>query len=177
MNFVCRVCRSWILRQRIHAIEPQLQRVAFAWSHDAVLARELADAAGHRVARDLSLFKQGDGLRIALYRALLDGYRQYQCDYSDVLTFAPAERMSIARKPMVSKVRRALSQLDPEQRLIVALIDLGGLSYGEIEQVLAISRPTLMKQICSARAWLKSQLFDSMTNARVTDKRFLWSSK
>ncbi len=177
MNIVCRVCRSWILRQRIQAVEPQLMRVAFAWSHDAVLARELAEAAGRRVARNLSLFKQSDGLRIALYQALLEGYRQYQSDYSEVLSFAPAERMSIARKPMVSKVRLALAQLEPEQRLIVALIDLGGLSYREIEQVLAIPHSTLMNQICNARAWLKSQLFDSTSSALAGDKRMLWSVK
>jgi len=161
MNIVCRICRSWILRQRIESQRPRLERAAFAWGHDAVLARRLAVSAGHTAARDISLFRDGSRLRVTLFRALLDGYRDYQRDYHEVLSFAPGERMSAARRPMVRRVRQALRQLDELQRLIVVLVDLGGCSYTEAGQVLDMPRSELVAQLCHARAHLKMQLFDA----------------
>lgn len=177
MNIVCRVCRTWILQQRIQSEQRKLERVAFAWSHDPVLARRLVRDASARVARDLSLFKDGERLRIALFRALLTGLRGYQSDYQDVLSFAPAEKMSAARKPMVRQVRRALDQLDPLQRIIVAMIDLGGCSYREIEQVVELSRAELLAQICHARVQLKTLLFNPAARAQVNADQRLWSSQ
>lgn len=177
MNIVCRICRSWILRQRIESQRSQLERVAFAWGHDAVLARRLADVAGHTAARDISLFRDGSRLRVTLFRALLDGFRAYQRDYHEVLSFAPGEKMSAARRPMVRRVRQALRQLDELQRLIVALVDLGGCSYAEASQVLGIPRPELVAQLCHARVHLKMQLFDAARPGAAATQLQGWYAK
>lgn len=177
MNIVCRICRSWILRQRIEAHRPRLERVAFAWSHDAVLAHHLADIAGRAAARDITLFRDGSRLRVTLFRALLDGFRAYQRDYREVLSFAPGEKMSVARRPMVRRVRQALRQLDDMQRLVVALIDLGGCSYAEASRVLDISRRELVAQLCHARVHLKMQLFDPARPAPAAALPQRWNAK
>lgn len=177
MNIVCRICRSWILRQRIESQRPRLERVAFAWGHDAVLARHLADAAGRTAARDVALFRDGSRLRVTLFRALLDGFRAYQRDYREVLSFAPGEKMSAARRPMVRRVRQALRQLDDLQRLIVALVDLGGCSYTEASQVLEIPRSELVVQLCHARVHLKMQLFDAVRAGTPTAQFPQWRTK
>lgn len=173
MNIVCRVCRGWILQRRIQTRLPELERVIFAWGHDAVLARELATAAARACAADLDLFRADSKLRIALYRAALAGYREYQRDYREVLNFAPGEQMSAASKPMARKVRQALRQLDDVQRIIVSLIDLGGCSYAEIGRILVLSRPELLAELCNARAQLKTQLLGHATGAR-TGQSSLW---
>lgn len=177
MNIVCRICRTWILRQRIQAQQAQLERVVFAWSHDAILARRLVQAATETVVRDLDLFREGERLRIALYRTLLASFRQYQRDYREVLSFAPEEKMSAARKPMVRKVRQAFAQLDEIPRLIVSLADLGGCSYKEIECVLDISRAELLEHLCNARVQLKSMLFSPMARPQTISGQMLWSIK
>lgn len=155
MNIVCRVCRRWILQRRIQARLPELERVIFAWGHDAVLARDLAAAAARACAADLSLFRADAALRIALYRAAVAEYRRYQQDYRAVLSFAPGEPLSAARKPIVRKVHQALRQLDERQRMIVSLIDLGGCTYAEVEAVLVLARAELLADLCNARAQLK----------------------
>lgn len=166
MNIVCRVCRGWILRRRIQARLPDLTRVIFAWGHDAVLARELAATAARACATDLNLFRAESALRIALYRAALTAYRRYQRDFREVLSFAPGEPMSSARKPMVRQVRQALRLLDERQRMIVSLIDLGGCGYAEVECILVLSRAELLAELCNARAQLKLQLLGHAPGGR-----------
>lgn len=163
MNIVCRLCRGWILQRRIQARLPELERVVFAWGHDMILARTLATAAARACAADLELFRAGPELRIALYRAALAGYLQYQRDYREVLHFAPGEQMSAARNPLARKVRRALHDLDERQRMIVSLIDLGGCSYPEVEAILVLSRAELLEELCNARAQLKLRLLGHAT--------------
>lgn len=167
MNIVCRLCRGWILQRRIQARLPELERVTFAWGHDAVLARELAAAAAQACARRLELFRADAELRIALYREALAGYRQYQRDYREVLNFAPGEQRSVAGKPLARKVRQAMRCLDERQRMIVSLIDLGGCGYTEVERILVLSRAELLAELCNARALLKSQLLGHAAAAQA----------
>ncbi len=177
MNIVCRICRAWILRQRIESHRSQLERVAFAWGHDAVLARHLAASAGRMAAHDLSLFRAGSRLRVTLFRSLLDGFRVYQRDNHEVLNFVPREKMSAARRPLVHRVRQALGQLDDLQRLIVVLVDIGACSYTEASQVLGISRAELLAQLCHARVHLKLQLLDAGRTGQSAVRLQPWCAK
>lgn len=166
MNSVCRLCRSWILQRRIQTQRLQLERVAFAWSHDTILARDLAALAARSTARDLTLSRADADLRVALYRALLTAYRQYQHDHREVLSFAPGEQMSTAHTPMVGAVRRAIRRLDERQRIIVSLIDLGGCSYTDVGRILLVSPTELIADLCAARAQLKTQLLNAHAATR-----------
>jgi hypothetical protein len=165
MNIVCRICRGWILQRRIQSRLPDLERVVFAWGHDAVLARKLATAAARVCASDLNLFRADAELRIALYRAVLAGYRRYQREHREVLNLAPGEHVSAARRPLARKVRRAMRQLDERQRMIVGLIDLGGCGYAEVERILVLSRAELLAELCNARAQLKQLLLGHAAGA------------
>lgn len=176
MNIVCRICRGWILQRRIQSRLPELERVVFAWGHDAVLARELAAAAARDCTARLDLFRADSELRIALYRAALTEYRRYQQDFREVLNFAPSEQMSAARKPLARKVRQALRQLDERQRMIVSLIDLGGCSYAEVGQILVLSRAELLAELCNARAQLKTQLLGHAAGHRA-ERASQWGTR
>jgi DNA-directed RNA polymerase specialized sigma24 family protein len=153
-----------------------MQRVAFAWTHDAVLAHTLPLAAARDTGKDLSLFRaDATTLRVALYRALLRGYSQREDDYQGVLAFAPSEQMTTARAPIVRKVRDALRGLDERQRLIIGLVDLGGCSYLETTRILGLSRTALLESLCNARAQLKSQLL-GLRIATQADTRRRWGA-
>lgn len=168
MNIVCRLCRSWILQRRIQAQLPRLERVVFAWTHDAVLARSFPAQAARDIGKQLSLFRADAAeLRIALYRTLLHAYSRYIEAHREVLIFAPSEQMTAARAPIVRKVRDALRRLDERQRIIVGLVDLGGCSYVETAQILGLSRAALLDALCNARVQLKSQLLNTPAAAQA----------
>lgn len=172
MNIVCRLCRSWILRRRIQAHVPRMQQVVFAWTHDAVLTQTIPAAAALEVGKDLARFRADvTELRIALYRAVLRAYLRYKQDHRDVLPFAPNERMTAARAPLVRKVRNAMRRLDERQRLIVSLVDLGGCSYPETARVLDLSKNALLDALCNARVQLKAQLLGAADAARTDAQR------
>lgn len=177
MNIVCRVCRTWILQRRIQAQMPHLERVVFAWSHDAVLARTLVAQAAHATGTRVELFRSDTDLRVALYQKLLQVYRRYQRDYREVLNFVPAEQMSAASTPMVHRVRRAMQKLEEQQRLLVSLVDLGGCSYTETAQILNLAHAELLDLLCNARAQLKTQLLNHQASAAIGARHRQWGAQ
>lgn len=170
MNILCRVCRSWILQRRIEALVPRLEGVVFVWSHDGVLARTLVTQASRATAKRLDLFRRPDELRIVLCQTLLQYYRQYQTDHSEVLHFAPDEQMAAAREPIVRRVRQVMQQLEEPQRLLIGLIDLGGCSYTEAARALNISHAELLNVLCNTRAQLKSQLLNHAVSSSISTR-------
>ena len=65
---------------------------------------------------------------------------------------------SYLRREHAEKVRRAINTLDSDQRQIVVLRDINGLSYREISEVLAISESAVKSRLNRAREKLKKIL-------------------
>ncbi len=65
---------------------------------------------------------------------------------------------SYLRREHAEKVRRAINTLDADQRQIVVLRDINGLSYREISEVLAISESAVKSRLNRAREKLKKIL-------------------
>ena len=169
MNVVCRVCRTWILRQRLERMQSRVYQVAYAWSHDQVLARELAVNALRHVARDPRLFNKGAELRIRLYQRMAEAHRRYQARYRDLLRFVRTESSTHYRPTgLIGRVRRALARLPDEQRKAVALVDIGGCSYEEVTGILGIPRERLVTALCQARVEMKTALLTSTASATWT---------
>ena len=151
--------------QLLDAKWKSLYRLAFSWCHDPDLAKDIVQDALTKAYRKRAQLKDIKTLDAWLYKILANSWRdQYRglkptVDIDEVTLvtkFGPAEEYDRTR--IVNAVRHAIEQLNQEQRLVITLVDLEGLSYSEVAEILSIPIGTVMSRLCRARNNLKLHL-------------------
>jgi len=139
---------------------PALRRYARALARDADIADDLVQDTLVRALRSEKLFIGGD-LRSWLYTILTNLNRN--------------RRRSLARKPVFTElfdnnpdasgteaegrdISRALAALVEEQRSVLLLVMLEGLSYREVADIQGVPIGTVMSRLARARAHVKAYL-------------------
>jgi len=129
------------------------------------MANDIVQESLTKAYRKRSQLKDIKTLDAWLYKILANTWRdQYRSlkptvdvdDITLVSNFGPGEEYDRTR--IVNSVRRAIEKLNQEQRLVVTLVDLEGLSYGEVAEILSIPIGTVMSRLCRARNNLKQYL-------------------
>lgn len=112
----------------------------------------------YRVVTNICL----DQLRCRKSHASLDLIRQ-----SPEMRLRPAEEgnpaLAAERAELAAAVQAALEELPPEYRVAIALRDLYGYSYAEIEHVLGCNRSTLKSRLTRGRKKLRRLLTETST--------------
>lgn len=151
--------------QQLDSKWKSLYRLAFSWCHDPDLANDIVQDTLTKAYRKRSQLKDIKTLDAWLYKILANTWRdQFRSqkptvsidDVTLVTNFGPGEEYDRAR--VVNSVRHAIEKLSQEQRLIITLVDLEGLSYGEVAEILSIPIGTVMSRLCRARNNLKQYL-------------------
>ncbi|WP_455376448.1 RNA polymerase sigma factor [Kaarinaea lacus] len=159
--------------QQLDAKWKSLYRLAFSWCHDPDLANDIVQDTLTKAYRKRAQLKDIKTLDAWLYKILANTWRdQYRSqkptisvdDITLATKFGPGEEYDRTR--IVSSVRRAIDKLNQEQRLVVTLVDLEGLAYSEVAEILSIPIGTVMSRLCRARNNLKQHLkeFNSQTS-------------
>ena len=160
MNFLCRLCKSWLIRQRAVRMTPQLYRVAYAWSHDPDRAADAVERAVADAVADHALLRAPGRLPVRLYQGLHRADADGKATSGDGASPAgPAAAGAIERR-----VRSAMAELTPDQRRAVILVDVGGCSYGDVAEVLELPVGSVVDNICKARARLKERILSRPGN-------------
>lgn len=141
---------------------PRLRRFARAMVRDAVLADDLVQECLERALSRLHLWQPGTNLRAWLFTILrnlhINGIRRRQTvvDIDDeaqaAIGSAPGSQMD---RLELRDLRRALQLLPTEQREVVLLIGLEGISYGEAAEILKISIGTVKSRLSRGRRALR----------------------
>jgi RNA polymerase sigma-70 factor (ECF subfamily) len=148
-------------RTGVEAAIPALRRYARALTRDADIADDLVQDTLVRALRSEHLFHGGD-VRSWLYT---------------ILTNLNRNRLrSLARRPALSPIEdndapdlagpeaggrdieRALATLVDDQRTVLLLVVLEGLSYREVADIQGVPIGTVMSRLARARAQIKSYL-------------------
>lgn len=155
------------LAEKIEASRERLYRVAFAWSHDAMLADDLAQETLARGLARLEQLREAERLSSwlfsILHRCWIDHLRLRRNDLDEeALAELPAdlpgpERHAEAQET-ARRVRAAIAALPLGQRQVLTLVDLEEFSYAEVAEVLAIPIGTVMSRLCRARQALRGLL-------------------
>jgi len=139
---------------------PGLLRTAWLLTGDAVRAEELVQAVCVRAYSRWSHIRRGDALayvRRMLVNARIDGWRANRREH---LVPAPPERgvpdAALTSVDHRDELRRALLDLSPRQRQVIALRYFHGLSNEEIARDLAISTGTVKSTLSRGLAQLRS---------------------
>jgi RNA polymerase sigma-70 factor (ECF subfamily) len=155
-------------RQRFEAYQGRLYGFALAISRDREVAAELLQdcivraMSARRVPEDENAYR---AWLFTILRNLWRDHRRASCreeplELEDVaemdLTLQPVEQIVVN----AVAVHQAFDRLASDHRDILAVVDVGGFSYGEAARILGIPEGTVMSRVSRARAALAALLRD-----------------
>jgi len=160
------------------AILPRLRRFARGLSGSAHEADDLVQAACERALSRQDQFQEGTRFDSWLFRIVqtiwIDQLRARNVRKEDaevegdLLGSDESVRRADARLAL-AEVRRAVSRLPVEQRTVLMLVTVEGLSYKEAAEVAKVPVGTIMSRLARARVALQGQLEAGGGLRRSTD--------
>lgn len=140
---------------------PALRRFARALTRDAETADDLVQDTMVRALRAEHLFHGGD-LRTWLFTILLNLDRNRRRGLSRRPVIAAIEDVNPPAPPASDgtgrDIERALTLMPQEQREVLLLVTLEGISYREAAEIQGVPIGTVMSRLSRARAALKSHM-------------------
>ncbi|MBF8792643.1 sigma-70 family RNA polymerase sigma factor [Pseudomonas monteilii] len=141
----------------------RLRRFALWLCHESGNADDLVQATVERALSRVGQPREADSLRAwlftILYRLFLDGKRRERLHARWLAWFGRAQEEAIGgeteRIVLAHADLRAFAQLSTEQRALLLLVTVEGLSYKEAAQALDIPIGTVMSRLSRARAALR----------------------
>jgi len=156
---------------KLENIRPRLFRLAYSWCHKRDLADDLVQETltkAFKSEKQLKNIEQFDGWA---FRILVNTWRNYLSrtkvmenidDY--VFTEEHTPETLHEQYQISSFVHSAIDTLSQGQRQVLTLIDLEGMSYAEVSDILDIPIGTVMSRICRSRKSLAGKLFQVSDN-------------
>jgi RNA polymerase sigma-70 factor (ECF subfamily) len=154
-------CSMTAVRRGLEALVPALRRFARALARDSEAADDLVQDTMVRALRGEHLFHGGD-LRTWLFTILLNLDRNRRRGLARRPVLATIEDVDPPGEPGADgsrpDIERGLALLPQEQREVLLLVTLEGLSYREAAEVQGVPIGTVMSRLSRARAGLRSHL-------------------
>ncbi|MDH5326730.1 MAG: RNA polymerase sigma factor [Gammaproteobacteria bacterium] len=155
--------------EQIESRWDRMYRVAYAWTHDPHLSRDLVQETASRAIRKYKQLQDIQALDAWLFRILSNCWYDVCRQNKHLQELTDEHQLVDYRTPetdqyqneVVRKVQSALTQLPLEQRQIITLIDLEGFSYSEVAEIVGVPIGTVMSRVCRARNKLKV-VFETM---------------
>ncbi|MCO7517980.1 sigma-70 family RNA polymerase sigma factor [Pseudomonas guariconensis] len=149
--------------QQWHELLQRLRRFALWLTRDPGSADDLVQATVERALSRRGQQREADSVRpwlfTILYRLFLDGKRRERLHARWLAWFGRAQEEAVGgeteRIVMVHADLQAFAQLPTEQRALLLLVSVEGLSYKEVAQALGIPIGTVMSRLSRARAALR----------------------
>ena len=155
-------------RAQIVSLLPRLRRFACGLTHDPPLADDLVQTACLKALERWHQWQPDTSLASWMFRIVqttwIDDYRSRQRRPEDTviddLPEAVGEdgRELVERRSELRAVRLAIAALPDDQRAVLMLVTVDGLSYQEAAQALNIPLGTVMSRLSRARIRLADQL-------------------
>ncbi|HED19894.1 MAG TPA: sigma-70 family RNA polymerase sigma factor [Gammaproteobacteria bacterium] len=144
---------------------PRLRRYARALTGDASRADDLVQDCLVRALSRLKLWKPGTDMRAWLFTIMHNLFvsecrqNSKQPDIAAFTTcYVPGPYDNADTDVRLSELQSGLQQLVPEQREVLLLVSIEGLSYREVAAVLGIPGGTVMSRLHRGRQELRKQL-------------------
>ena len=156
-------------RQQIIAdLRPKLYRVALGWCSNPALADDLVQETTFKALKSLSKLEKSEALEGWLFKIMTNCFRDH-CRKAETQELAEElidETLSrpedeIDNSQLVQQVRTAVGELKESYREVLVLVDLGGFSYSETAEILALPIGTVMSRLNRARQQLKQALLSN----------------
>ncbi|MGV6816970.1 MAG: RNA polymerase sigma factor [Thiotrichales bacterium] len=154
------------LRKAFERYRTRLHRIAWSWCHDDALAEDLVQECFLRACEKSEQLQSEDKLYPWLIRIMANLHNDCLRRKKDLVQFSEEDFLSDNAGPMdraeqqsaIMRVHQAMEKLPEDQRKVISLVDLGGLSYQEVSDALEIPIGTVMSRLSRARKRLKQLL-------------------
>lgn len=161
MNVFKLACRKVALVRRIEGSRKKLYRMALAWCHDSMLADDLVQEALMLALQKIHQLRDDEAFDGWVYTILnnvwLSHLRKTRPS-EDIDRIVIADNASPEHELLLQQidfmVRSAMASLPNAQRQVVSLVDLEGLSYSEVAEILQVPIGTVMSRLNRARSAL-----------------------
>lgn len=160
------------------AVLPRLRRFARGLAGSASEADDLVQAACERALARAHQFQEGTRFDSWMFRIVQTIWidqlrardvRKESGDVEDERLGSDAAVRSVEARLALAEVRRAVDRLPTEQRSVLMLVTVEGLSYKEAAEVAGVPVGTIMSRLARARIALQQQL-DSGAGVRRSAK-------
>ena len=151
-------------RAELISLLPRLRRFAYGLTGDGHQADDLVQAGCLKAIERWSQYQSGTSLASWLFRILqttwLDEYRTRQRQQTDSWDEGFEELMGddgttlLEARSEARAVRRLVAELPEDQRAVLMLVAVEGLSYKEAAEVLELPLGTVMSRLARARGRL-----------------------
>nr|MBL8455880.1 RNA polymerase sigma factor [Zoogloeaceae bacterium] len=151
-------------RAELVSLLPRLRRFAYGLTGNAQAADDLVQAGCLKAIERWHQWQPGTSLASWMFRILqttwVDDYRAHQRHQtvadSEALDALAGEdgRIVVEARSDARVVRKAIAQLPEEQRMVLMMITIDGLSYREAAQTLGVPVGTVMSRLARARGKL-----------------------
>jgi len=157
--------------QEIKAKRERLYRVAYSWCNDPGIADDIVNEALFKALKTKTELRDKKRLDSWLYKILSNCWYDYlrqkrpheQLD-NVVLLDENCPESCLQQHEVVQQVRNGVALLPLGQRQVLTLVDLEGLSYQEVAEILEVPIGTVMSRLNRARKLLKTELLNSEAN-------------
>ncbi len=158
-------CRKVALVKRIEQSRVRLYRMAYAWCHDHMLADDLVQEAQIRALQKLDQLKDEAAFNGWIYAILNNAWLGHlrktrpSEDIEQIIICgndSPEHEMLLQQIDQIVAV--GMSGLPNAQRQVVSLVDLDGLSYSEVVDILQVPIGTVMSRLNRARKALSKSI-------------------
>lgn len=158
-------CRRVALVRRIEKSRTKLYRMALAWCHDPMLADDLVQETQILALQKLHQLNNEAAFNGWIYSILNNawlGHLRKSRPTEDIDQLVVSDAASPEHETLMQQVdlmvRSAMSVLPNAQRQVVSLVDLDGLSYSEVADILQIPIGTVMSRLNRARSALAESI-------------------
>ncbi|HEY1259294.1 MAG TPA: RNA polymerase sigma factor [Stellaceae bacterium] len=154
-------------RDQMIAVLPRLRRFARGLARSVVAADDLVQAACERALARRHQFQEGTRFDSWMFRIVqtlwIDQIRasKVRNEGGELLPDRVGSDETVRRaeaRLALGEVRRALDRLPPDQRTVLLLVTVEGLSYKEAAEVVQVPVGTVMSRLARARVALQVQL-------------------
>ena len=154
-------------RAELVSLLPRLRRFAYGLTGDTHSADDLVQAGCVKALERWHQWQPGTSLASWMFRILqttwLDEYRARQRQKTDTTDELPEimgedGRLVVEQRSDARAVRRAVAELPEDQRAVVMLVTVDGLSYKDAAEALGVPMGTVMSRLARARAKLADAL-------------------
>jgi RNA polymerase sigma-70 factor (ECF subfamily) len=162
-------------KDELVALLPRLRRFALATTNSRHDADDLLQAAIERALRHEHSWQQGTRLDSWMFKIIqnlwLDELRAHRRKAEPLETIVDLAgedgRDSMTHRVQLEEVRNALHALPDDQRAVIALVVLDGMSYQETSVALGIPIGTVMSRLARGRAVLATRLGKTESRMKV----------
>lgn len=162
-------------RRELVQLLPRLRRFAFVLTRSHDDAEDVVQAAVERALRHADSWQQGTRLDSWLYKIMqnlwrdeLRAHRRRAEPLDSHADIAGADGRDVTIRHIQSnEARQALAELPEEQRVVIALVVLDGMTYQQTADILEVPVGTVMSRLARARAKLAASLGEGPQRVRA----------